>query len=42
MKLVDTKCPYCGATLKIDPAYKNATCEYCGAALIVDDEVQHV
>ena len=42
MKLVDTICPHCGATLKIDLSNKNATCEYCGATLLIDDEVQHV
>ena len=42
MKLIDAKCPYCGAALKVDSDNKNATCEYCGASLILDDEVHHV
>lgn len=42
MKLVDIRCPHCGATVKIDPTNKNATCEYCGSVLLVADEPQHI
>lgn len=40
MKLVDTICPSCGATLTIDQENKAAYCTYCGNRLIVDDEIQ--
>ena len=42
MKLIDTKCPHCGSSLKVDSTIKNATCEYCGATFLIDDEVQHI
>ena len=42
MKLIDTKCPHCGSSLKVDSTIKNATCEYCGSTFLIDDEVQHI
>lgn len=42
MRLVDTTCPRCGATLKIDEDNKQAKCEFCDTSLFVDDEVHHV
>ena len=42
MKLIEARCPRCGAELKINPDNKNATCEYCGAVLFLDDEAQHI
>ena len=42
MKLVDMKCPHCGADLKIDSDKEQAFCEHCGARLFVDDEVRHI
>lgn len=42
MKLIDLKCPYCGADLKVDSELKEVVCEYCDSKLAVDDEVQHV
>lgn len=42
MKLIDLKCPYCGADLKADSELKEVVCEYCDSKFTVDDEVQHV
>lgn len=42
MKLIDLKCPYCGADLKVDSTLKEVVCEYCDSRFAVDDEVQHV
>ena len=42
MKLVELKCPNCGAELGEDPSGRAAYCGYCGAKLIVDDEIQRV
>lgn len=38
MKLIETKCPNCGASLKYDADKKSASCQFCGSSLIVDDE----
>jgi len=40
MKLVQLKCPSCGAALNTDQ--KTAFCQYCGAKLLIDDEAQRV
>ncbi len=42
MKLVELKCPNCGAKLGSDPSGRTAYCGYCGAKLFVDDEVKRV
>lgn len=45
MKLVETKCPNCGSSLKVEKRKKNVECEYCGASFVVDDntiEVKHL
>lgn len=42
MKLVQLKCPNCGAELGTDPTGRTAFCGYCGAKLMVDDEVRHI
>lgn len=42
MKLVDTTCPNCGASLQINPEANSMFCSYCGARLLIDDEIQHV
>lgn len=45
MKLVETKCPNCGSSLKVEKRKKNVECEYCGANFVVDDntiEVKHL
>ena len=44
MKLIETKCPNCGSSLKVEKRKKNVECEYCGANFVVDDntiEVKH-
>ena len=42
MKLIETTCPNCGASLKVDMERGFCYCEYCGTKLILDDEAQHV
>lgn len=42
MKLVQLKCPNCGAEVEADSSGRTAFCGYCGARLVVDDEVKHV
>ena len=42
MKIVNTICPNCGASIQVDADKKNLTCNYCGNNLYLDDEVQHV
>ena len=42
MKLIEFKCPACGANLKADPAREVMYCEYCGQKLILDDEAMHI
>ena len=42
MKLVNFKCPGCGAQLEVDVDLKQATCPYCSKTFPVDDEVQHL
>ena len=39
MKLVDLKCPHCGARLEVDADNNVATCEYCGAELLIEKEL---
>lgn len=40
MKLVDTKCPRCGAAMEVDLEAKQAVCPYCRTVMPVDDAVQ--
>ena len=42
MKLIDTTCPSCGATLTVDKEKGNVFCQYCGTQLLLDDEVKRV
>lgn len=42
MKIVEFKCPACGASLKADVSRDVMFCEYCGKKLILDDEALHV
>jgi outer membrane protein assembly factor BamB/DNA-directed RNA polymerase subunit RPC12/RpoP len=37
-KLVNAKCPECGAKLKVDPNLAETKCEYCGAVSRVEDK----
>jgi len=37
-KLLNAKCPECGAKLKVDPTQAEAKCEYCGAVSRVEDK----
>lgn len=38
MKLVNLKCPECGAQLKVDPNRQFVYCEYCGTKILLDKE----
>lgn len=42
MKLIEFKCPSCGADLKTDASREMMYCEYCGKRLILDDESTRV
>ena len=42
MKLIETKCPNCGASMSYDAEQGNATCKYCGSSLIVDKETKNL
>ena len=37
MKLIDMKCPGCGAQMLLDRKNKRAYCEYCGTVMLVED-----
>ena len=38
MKLVQKKCPSCGASLSIDSQATEVTCEYCKQKLLIERE----
>ena len=38
MKLVQLKCPGCGAKLEVNPDLEQYTCNYCGISTVLDDE----
>ena len=42
MKLIETKCPSCGAILNVDADKKQGYCQYCGTKYFVDDEVKRI
>ena len=42
MKLMDVKCPGCGAMMHVEDGARQAVCEYCGTAVPIDDEAVHV
>ncbi len=43
MPLVDTKCPHCGAALKINDAAKGTLlCPYCGSEYLVEQAINNV
>lgn len=39
MKLVEYKCPSCGASLKVEKNAKSFVCSYCGASSKIDDNL---
>ena len=41
MKLVEGKCPNCGAILKVDPSKDAAFCEYCGTPYVVEKAIKN-
>ena len=42
MKIIETKCPNCGAAMNYDADSKSVSCEFCGSSLIVDDETHQL
>ncbi len=42
MKLIQTKCPQCGANMLFNANSKQAVCEYCGMTLLVDEGITSV
>lgn len=38
MKLVETKCPNCGAALQVEKRNKKVKCDYCNSTFLLDDE----
>jgi len=38
MKLIQLKCPSCGAKLEVNPSLDKYTCNYCGVTTVLDDE----
>ena len=39
MKLIELKCPGCGAQMLVDQVQKKAFCEYCSMVMAVDDKM---
>ena len=39
MKLLQLKCPTCGAKLEVSDQLKSFTCNYCGQVTMLDDEI---
>lgn len=37
MKMVELKCPYCGADLEVDNGIDSFYCMYCGGKIIFDE-----
>ncbi len=37
MKLVEMKCPNCGASIKVDAENKSASCEFCNSTFMLDN-----
>jgi outer membrane protein assembly factor BamB len=35
-KIIEAKCPRCGAPLSVQPGVDTATCQYCGTAAVID------
>lgn len=42
MKLIQTKCPQCGANMVFNASAQKVVCEYCGMTLLVDEGVTSV
>ena len=41
-KVIEARCPGCGAMVQFDPGQKRATCNYCGSSVAVEDAEEHV
>ena len=42
MRLVETKCPTCGAEMSVDADKGQCFCTFCGSKLLIDDQKIHV
>lgn len=39
MKIIQLKCPSCGASLNVSDSLKSFTCNFCGTTTLLDDEI---
>lgn len=42
MKVIEARCPGCGATVHFEPGQKKAFCNYCGSPVAVEDAEERV
>ena len=42
MKVIEARCPGCGATVHFELGQKKAFCNYCGSPVAVEDAEEHV
>ena len=42
VKVVEARCPGCGAMVQFDPGQKKAFCNYCGSPVAAEDAEEHV
>lgn len=42
MKLIQTKCPQCGANMVFNSSSQKVVCEFCGLTLLVDEGITSV
>ena len=40
MRLIDLKCPHCGADLQVNADLPQCVCNYCGTSFVVDEETK--
>ena len=42
VKVVEARCPGCGAMVQFDPGQKRAFCNYCGSPVAAEDAEEHI
>ena len=42
MKLIELKCPNCGAPTQVDMSRAFCFCQYCGTKMLIDKETIHI
>lgn len=40
MRLIDAKCPNCGANIEVNKDEKKGICQFCGGTVIIDDAIE--